>query len=56
MDHLWKQVKSNVSANYQFVNIDEHTAAAEKYIMDLTNCQAKTIAGILSKNFWLSHL
>jgi len=56
MDHLWKQVKSNVSANYQFVNMDEHTAAAEKYIMDLTNHQAKTRAAILSKNFWLSHL
>jgi transposase len=56
MDHLWKQVKSNVSANYQFVNIDEHTAAAEKYIMSLTNCQAKTKAGLLSKNFWLRHL
>jgi transposase len=56
MDHLWKQVKSNVSANYQFVNIDEHSVAAEKYLMDLSNCQAKLKAGLLSKNFWLSHL
>jgi len=56
MDHLWKQVKSNVSANYQFVNIEEHAATAEQYIMNLTNYQAKIKAGILSKDFWLSHL
>jgi transposase len=56
VDHLWKEVKSSVSANYQFTTIDEHAAAAEKYVISLTNHQAKTKAGILSKNFWLKHL
>lgn len=51
MDHLWKQVKSDISANYQFVHIDEHAAAAELYSRSLTNRQAKIRAGILSKNF-----
>lgn len=56
MDHLWKQVKSDVSANYQFINIDEHAATAENYVKGLTNLQAKIRAGILSNNFWLKHL
>lgn len=56
MDQLWKQVKSDVSANYQFINIDEHATTAEKYIKKLTNLQAKIRAGILSKHFWLKHL
>lgn len=56
MDHLWKEVKSDISANYQFVNIDEHAAAADLYCRSLTNRQAKVRAGILSKNFWLKHL
>lgn len=56
MDHLWKQVKSEVSANYQFTNIDEHADTAEKYIKGLTKLQAKIRAGILSNNFWLNHL
>lgn len=56
MDHLWKQLKSDVSANYQYQNIDEHAQAAENYMMTLTNQEAKTKAGILAKNFWLQHL
>jgi hypothetical protein len=56
MDHLWKGVKSEVSANYQFVNIDEHAAAALTFIKQLTNYQAKIRAGILSTEFWLRHL
>jgi len=56
MDHLWKQVKSDVSANYQFVTIDEHAVTAESYIKGLTNLQALIRAGILSKLFWLRHL
>jgi hypothetical protein len=53
MDHLFKEVKADISANYQYENIDEHTAYAEKYILGLKNKQALKRAGILSKNFWL---
>jgi transposase len=53
MDHLFKEVKSNICANYQYRTIDEHAATAEKYILQLTNKQAQIKAGLLSKNFWL---
>lgn len=53
IDHLWKEVKSDISANYQFSTIDEHTSYAQDYIMNLSNKKALLRAGILSKNFWL---
>ena len=49
MDHLWKQVKSDVSANYQFVDIDERAVTAEKYVKALTNHQAKIRVGSIKK-------
>lgn len=55
MDHLFKEVKTDISANYQYHNIDEHAAFAEAYILGLTNKQALKKAGILSKNFWLKN-
>jgi hypothetical protein len=56
MDHLFKEVKADISANYQYSNIEEHTAYAENYILMLTNKQALKRAGILAKNFWLKNL
>ena len=53
MDHLWKTVKSNISANYLFSAIDEHVSFIQDYILNLTNHKALRKAGILSKNFWL---
>lgn len=53
MDHLWREVKDDISANYQFSNVDEHARYAEDYIFALSNRQALRWAGILSKNFWL---
>jgi transposase len=53
MDHLWKEVKANISANYQYSNINEHASFAEEYVLKLTNRKALRRAGILSKNFWL---
>ena len=53
MDHLFKEVKADISANYQYSSIDEQTAWAETYLLHLTNKQALKRAGILSKNFWL---
>jgi transposase len=53
MDHLWKEVKADISANHQYSNVREHADFAETYILMLTNKQAQIRAGILSKNFWL---
>lgn len=54
MDHLWRELKDDISANYQFKSIDEHADFAEEYILRLSNRRAQRRAGILSKNFWLS--
>lgn len=53
MDQLWRSVKNDISANYQFPGIVQHANVAESYVMKLTNSQALLKAGILSKNFWL---
>jgi transposase len=53
MDHLWRETKRNVSANWQYDTIDEHAQTAQHWIQRLTNTQALRKAGILSKNFWL---
>jgi len=56
MDHLFKTVKADVCANHQYKTIDEHASHAKDYILQLSNKQARTLAGILSKNFWLRNL
>jgi transposase len=53
MDQLWKELKGNVSANYQFSSIDEHADYAENWLLSLTVKEALRKAGVLSKNFWL---
>lgn len=39
MDHLFKEVKADISANHQYQNIDEHAAFAANYILQLTSQQ-----------------
>lgn len=53
MDQLWRDMKGNISANYQYPTIDEHAAAAQDWVRSLSDTEAKRKAGILSKNFWL---
>jgi hypothetical protein len=53
MDQLWRDLKSQISANYQFADIDEHAAFAERWVKSLTPTEALCKAGVLSKNFWL---
>ena len=53
MDQLWKELKGQISANYQFANIDQHADQAEEWLMSLTKRKASRRAGILSKNYWL---
>lgn len=56
VDQLFKCLKSDVSANYQYPSIEEHASAAENYLHSLTKQQVLTKAGIKSKNFWLKAL
>jgi hypothetical protein len=56
MDHLFKAVKADVCANHQYNTIDEHASYAKDYILQLSNKQARTLAGIFSRNFWLRNL
>src|SRR5215470_3306373 len=53
MDQLWRDMKSNISANHQYSNIDEHAEYAESWIMFLTRTEALRKASILSDGFWL---
>lgn len=53
MDQLWRGLRDNISANYQYADIDEHAAFAEQWIMSLTHTEALRKASVLSKNFWL---
>lgn len=53
MDHLWKELRTDISANYQYQSVDEHAVFAELYTLSLSNQQALKKAGILSENFWL---
>ena len=53
MDHLWKELKADISANYQYQSIEQHADVAKEYTLILTKKQALKRAGILSKNFWL---
>lgn len=53
MDQLWRDLKNNVSANYQFSDIDEHTAWAQSWVRSLTRSEALLKASVFSENFWL---
>lgn len=53
MDQLWKEMKGQISANYQFSSIDQHVRQAEEWAMSLSRRQALRKAGVLSKSYWL---
>jgi transposase len=53
MDQLWKELKGQVSANYQFASIDRHAMQAETWLLSLSKREALLKAGVLSKNYWL---
>ena len=56
MDHLWRPVKGEISANGQWTTVDEHADHAERSVLGLSNREALRKAGILSEGVWLSHL
>ncbi len=53
MDQLWRGLKASISANDEYVDIDQHADFAQQWIQSLTQPEALLKAGILSKNFWL---
>lgn len=53
MDQLWRDLKNNVSANYQFDDIDEHAASAQNWVLSLTRSEALLRASVFSEGFWL---
>lgn len=53
VDHLWRSVKADVSANYQYPTIDAHAQRALKYVMNMTPKERLIRAGVKSNNFWL---
>ena len=53
MDQLWKELKGQISANYQFASIEQDVRQAEEWLMSLSKRQALRKAGVLSKNYWL---
>jgi hypothetical protein len=53
MDQLWRELKANISANFQYPNIQKHAALAEQWTYSLSNTEALRKAGILSEQFWL---
>jgi hypothetical protein len=53
VDQLWRSVKADVSANYQYQTIQQHAQAVEEYVHSLTKKQTLAKAGVLSKQFWL---
>lgn len=56
MDHIWRDVKQNISANRQYTSVDEHAASAERRVHGFSKTEALRKAGILSEGFWLRHL
>ncbi len=56
MDQLWRDMKGNISANYQYADIDEHATFAESRVMSLTPTEALRKASVLSDDFWLKSL
>lgn len=53
MDQLWRDLKSNISANHQYADIDKHAVYAKAWVRSLSRTEALRKASILSDGFWL---
>jgi transposase len=53
VDHLWRRVKADVSANHQYPTIDTHAQMALQYVVELTPTERLIRAGVQSIGFWL---
>jgi hypothetical protein len=55
MDTLWGQGKDVISANKQYLPIDEQVDRFLRHLRSLSNLEALHTSGVLSADFWLSH-
>ncbi len=53
MDHLWKELKNEMLPNHQFEPIELAVKYATDWIVSLSDHQALTKAGLLSRSNWL---
>lgn len=53
MDQLWRELKSNISANYQYRTVDRHAALAERWVRSLSRNEALCKASVFSEDYWL---
>jgi hypothetical protein len=53
MDQLWKELKADISANFQYNSIAQHADVAEQWIFSLSKSETLRKAGIFSNDFWL---
>lgn len=53
MDQLWRGLKTEISANVQFKNIEEQAAFAQQWVVSLSKTEALRKAGMFAENFWL---
>jgi hypothetical protein len=56
IDHLWRPVKGEASANWRWKTVDQHADRAEEWVLGLSDREALRKAGILSEDFWLRQL
>jgi hypothetical protein len=52
MDHLWRDVKQNVSANRQDASIDRLVMRAIRHLQRFSRHTVLRKAGVLSPRFW----
>jgi transposase len=50
VDQVWKELKGQISANYQFASIEEHVRQAEEWLMSLAVGEALRKVSVLTKN------
>jgi hypothetical protein len=53
MDTLWGQGKDVISANKQYLPIEDQVDRFIHYLLGLSNHEALHTAGVLSNDFWL---
>jgi transposase len=53
VEHLWREAKGVVCANYQDACLDHQVSHFIDYLQNLSATQRLRKAGVLSKNFWL---
>ena len=56
VEHLWRDAKGVVCANYQDASLDPQVGHFIDYLQNLSASQRLRKAGVLSKNFWLRGL